>query len=237
MTTQFDDIAIITGASRGIGYATATLFLQHGWQVINTSRHPCDLSDVTNIQADFNAFDQAVVSQQLKKHLPTHARICLIHNASWYQHDRIDKLPMQNMSDSLTVGVIVPSQLNQYCLPHMISGSSILYLGSTLSEKAVKNAASYIVNKHAVVGLMRATCQDLDNRGIHTACVCPGFTDTEMLRSHIGDDPTVQRRLTDMVSARRFATPDEIAELLWSCAEQPVINGSVIHANLGQIAG
>ena len=41
---------------------------------------------------------------------------------------------------------------------------------------------SYVVSKHALVGMMRATCQDLAGREIHTACICPGFTDTEMFR-------------------------------------------------------
>lgn len=228
--------AIITGASRGIGYAAAALFLQHNWRVINLSRKTCDLQGVTNIHTDFNAFDPDAVQAQLKAHLSQSTQMCVVHNASWYQHDSVDALPLQNIVDSLTVGVTVPSQLTQYCLPYMATGSSIIYMGSTLSEKAVKHAASYIVNKHAVVGLMRATCQDLDNRGIHTACICPGFTDTEMLRSHIGTDPTVQQQLTQTVSARRFATPEEMAQTIWFCANNAVINGSVIHANLGQIA-
>eukprot|EP01043_Picozoa_sp_COSAG02_P056833 COSAG02_NODE_6801_length_3352_cov_170.007378_3_plen_92_part_00 len=52
------------------------------------------------------------------------------------------------------------------------------FVGSTLSEKAVANTASYVTAKHAMVGLMRATCQDLAAAAapVHTALVCPGFT-------------------------------------------------------------
>ncbi len=65
------------------------------------------------------------------------------------------------------------------------------------------------------------------------ACICPGFTDTEMLREHVPDEAM---EAVQAVSAYdRLIDPDEIAECLYWAANQPVINGSVIHANLGQI--
>lgn len=82
---------------------------------------------------------------------------------------------------------------------------------------------------------MRSTCQDLDNTGIHTCCVCPGFTNTQMLRDRIADKPEVIAAIEQQVCAKRLIEPNEIAELLFYCAEHPVINGSVMHANLGQI--
>jgi NAD(P)-dependent dehydrogenase (short-subunit alcohol dehydrogenase family) len=107
-------------------------------------------------------------------------------------------------------------------------------VGSTLSEKAVPNSFSYVLSKHAQLGMMRATCQDLMGRDIHTALVCPGFTDTEMLRTHLGDDPAVERMIAGMNSFNRLIKPAEIAELIRWAHHNPVINGSVLHANLGQ---
>ena len=54
--------------------------------------------------------------------------------------------------------------------------------------KAVPNSFSYILSKHAQVGIMRATRQDLMGKGIHTALINPGFTDTEMLQKHLNND-------------------------------------------------
>ena len=113
--------------------------------------------------------------------------------------------------------------------------SAIIYLGSTLAEKAVANSFSYVTSKHAVIGMMRATCQDLDGTGIHTACVCPGFTDTEMLQVHLGDDEDVLAGITKLSTFGRLITPEEIAATICFAALNPVVNGSVIHANLGQI--
>ena len=124
--------------------------------------------------------------------------------------------------------------LNQHLLPLMRTASSVLYIGSTLSEKAVANSFSYVTSKHAQLGMMRATCQDLMGSGIHTAMICPGFTDTEMLRTHLGNDPAVEAAVAGMNSFSRLIEPAEIAELVRWAHHNPVINGAVLHANLGQ---
>ena len=86
-----------------------------------------------------------------------------------------------------------------------------------------------------MIGMMRATCQDLAGSGIHTACICPGFTDTEMLRAHVGDSDEVLKMIGNMSSYSRLIEPVEIARSIEFAVANPVINGSVIHANLGQI--
>jgi NAD(P)-dependent dehydrogenase (short-subunit alcohol dehydrogenase family) len=83
---------------------------------------------------------------------------------------------------------------------------------------------------------MRATCQDLAGKGVHTACICPGFTETEMLRAHVGDSQDVLDSIAAGITFGRLIEPREIAEVLYFCARNPVVNGSVIHANLGQIS-
>ena len=125
--------------------------------------------------------------------------------------------------------------LNHALLPKMAEGSSIIYIGSTLSEKAVPNSYTYVSTKHAMIGMMRATCQDLAGTGIHTACICPGFTDTEMLRAHVGESDEVLAAIGSMSSYGRLIEPGEIARSIEFATANPVINGSIIHANLGQI--
>lgn len=117
----------------------------------------------------------------------------------------------------------------------MKSGSSLLYIGSTLSEKAVSNAFSYVTSKHASVGMMRASCQDLAGNGIHTACICPGFTDTDMLRQHVGNQQDVLDAIASMNAFGRLIDDSEIAEYIFWSHNNPVINGSVLHAHLGQL--
>jgi NAD(P)-dependent dehydrogenase (short-subunit alcohol dehydrogenase family) len=139
-----------------------------------------------------------------------------------------------SLREVLETNVVAVNSMNQLLLPALPRGSSLLYIGSTLSEKAVAGSFSYVLSKHAQLGMMRASCQDLMGTGIHTALICPGFTDTEMLRTHIGDNPEVVAAIGSMNAYGRLIAPEEIAELVVWSHGNPVINGSVLHANLGQ---
>ena len=225
---------LITGASAGIGLHTAETFLKDGYQVINLSRRRCPLDAVTQINCDLSepGFIEQI-SSQITSTLQQAEELVLIHNAARLTSDSAMETPSNHLREVVEVNLIAPNTLNYFAIPHMRPGSSILYVGSTLSEKAVPNSFSYITTKHAIVGMMRATCQDLAGRQIHTACICPGFTDTEMLRQHVPADFLEQ--IAAMSAYERLVHPKEIAETLSWAAQNPVINGAVIHANLGQI--
>ena len=227
---------VITGASRGIGLATARLFAADGARVVNLSRSPVALPGAVQISADLaDPGWDTLHADELRAAVAGSERICLVHNSGLLGKDSVDTLDGLQLARALQVNVVATQQLNRLLLPLMGAGSSILYVGSTLGEKAVAGACSYVVSKHAQIGLMRATCQDLAGRGIHTACVCPGFTDTGMLREHVGGDAGVLEAIARGVTFGRLVEPEEIARTLWFCAANPVINGAVIHANLGQV--
>jgi NAD(P)-dependent dehydrogenase (short-subunit alcohol dehydrogenase family) len=227
---------IITGGTSGIGLATVEFFKQKEWDVINVSRGLCPVNGVLNIQVDLSQKDiEIVLKSELSALLNSSDVTILVHNAANLRKDSLDTVDSISFRDVLAVGVIAPSLLNQIILPHMAAGSAIIYLGSTLSEKAVAGAFSYVVSKHATVGLMRATCQDLGDRQIHTACICPGFTDTPMLMNHLNHDQSIVQAIKGMNAQNRLIQPQEIAEVIYFAATHPVVNGALIHANLGQL--
>ncbi|CAA0092875.1 3-oxoacyl-[acyl-carrier-protein] reductase FabG [Zhongshania aliphaticivorans] len=229
-------VLILSGGSQGIGFATAKRFLAEGYTVLNLSRRAIELEGVQQVCIDMQERDWLDnCKDQLQACVKSADSVVLLHNAARHDSDSVRDLSAENFANVLQVNLVAPQQLNTLLLPHMKPGSAVLYMGSTLSEKAVAGCASYIASKHGVVGLMRATTQDLIGRGIHTACICPGFTDTAMLRGNLGDDPAVMSMVTGMVSYGRLIEPREIVDTLFFCAHNPVINGSVIHANLGQI--
>ena len=230
--------AIITGASSGIGAAAASMFLDAGFAVINISRRPCPVAGVTDLCGDLSdpksVQDLArTLALQLAETQPS--SVCLVHNAALMLKDTADSTDDSSLARVLQINTLAINNLNRELLPLMPSGSSVLFVGSTLSEKAVKGAFSYVVSKHAQLGMMRATCQDLMGRGIHTALVCPGFTDTEMLRNHIGQDQKIIEAISAMNSFGRLVEPEEIARLIFWSHSNPVINGAVLHGNLGQV--
>ena len=224
---------IITGASKGIGKATAARFVANGDRVINISRRPSDIQGIENVPIDLAGPGAIDSVDDLVNNLPLDD-IHLIHNAARLVNDSIRDVDAESFKAIININIIAPQILNQAILPKMAEGSSIIYIGSTLSEKAVANSYSYVSTKHAMVGMMRATCQDLAGSGIHTACICPGFTDTEMLRAHVGDSNEVLAEIGSMSSYGRLIEPAEIARTIEFATANPVINGSIIHANLGQ---
>lgn len=232
------DWAIITGASRGIGRAAAARFVAEGWRVMNVSRQACPEPGVLNLSVDLSVPGwEAPVERALGESLgqAPGGRVCLVHNAALYGHDDALSLTGAHLRRVLEVNVVAPAVLNALARPYLTDGSSILYVGSTLSEKAVRGAATYVTSKHALVGLMRATCQDLTGTRIHTVCVCPGFTDTEMLRESVGSSEAALAATAARHTQGRLIAPEEIADVLVYCARSPVLNGAVLHANLGQI--
>jgi NAD(P)-dependent dehydrogenase (short-subunit alcohol dehydrogenase family) len=225
---------VITGASSGIGLATAATFVEAGYHVINLSRKPCDLDGVVNVPCDLAECDSwDSITQPLLTGINGAKELSLVHNAAHLAHDTVQDAQPADLRRTYEINLIAPTILNRILLPSMGAGSSILYIGSTLGEKAVPGSFSYVTSKHASVGMMRSTCQDLAGTGIHTACINPGFTDTQMLRDHIPED--VLPDIAGMSTFGRLIDPAEIGKTVLFAAQSPVINGSVIDANLGQI--
>ena len=227
---------VITGGSRGIGKATCLYFQQQGYKIINISRSSIELPDAVQFFVDLSN-PNSIMQQKdlLLSELEDVEQVVLVHCAAAHNKDNIENVNHQKFTQNLAVNITSPSMLTQVLIPIMPAGSSIIYIGSTLSEKAVANAYSYTTTKHAVIGMMRATCQDLAGKGIHTVCICPGFTDTEMFRHHIDNNPNTLFAVTQKVAFKRLIAPQEISETIFFCAQNPVVNGTVFHANLGQI--
>ena len=225
---------VITGASSGIGHAAAQTFGTDGYQVINISRSGCDIDGVVNLTGDLaDPTSLPTISESMGAAVADADSLCLVHNAARLGHDTVQDIETDALRQIYEINLVAPAILNRLLLPHMTDGSSILYVGSTLGEKAVPGSFSYVVSKHASIGMMRASCQDLAGTGIHTACINPGFTDTQMLRDHIPQD--VMPDIAQMSAFGRLIEPAEIGKTLLFAAQNPVINGSVINANLGQI--
>jgi NAD(P)-dependent dehydrogenase (short-subunit alcohol dehydrogenase family) len=179
-------------------------------------------------------------------------RVSLVHCAGVHPADSLSSLAAAggggeeegSMLHALRVNVVAPALLSSALLPCLQRhgpGSSVVYVGSTLSEIGVAGRLSYTASKHAVVGLMRASVQDLFGSGVHSACVCPGFTDTPMLAQALdeagleGEElARVRGAIEGMSSAGRLVAPEEIARLVAFVAMNPALNGAVLHANLGQ---
>jgi 3-oxoacyl-[acyl-carrier protein] reductase len=232
-------LLVITGASKGIGLATAQLFVKEGWEVVNLSRGECPHNEVVTRKTDLLELSLPAYEESLSEYffevIPHPRRICLVHNAAAMIQDSALSVDANAMRTVFQLNVFSPATLNKLIAPLMSEGSSILYIGSTLSEKGVPGSATYVSSKHAIAGLMKVTCQDLKGRQVHTACICPGFTATEMLVQHLHSSPEAHQSILGMQTMGRLLEPIEIANFIHFCALNPSVNGAVLHCNLGQV--
>ena len=229
-------VLVVTGASKGIGLAAAKVFSSQGYKVVNLSRSACDLSDVFNVRVDMSDTSWLEShSSEILSIVGSPDQLVLLHNAAMMTKETVEDLSGETLRMVLQLNVVAAAELNTLLIPKMGKGSSILYISSTLGRKAVANTHAYVISKHAVIGQMRATCQDLVGSMIHTAAICPGFTETEMLKEHLGANPDVYEQITSGIAHHRLAQPQEIADCIFFCAQTPVVNGAILDANLGQI--
>lgn len=228
-------LAIITGASSGIGLATAKLFLKYQFQVINISRRITEDKNIIDMPCNL-AYESTItdVIDKLEPYLATAHEVCLVHSACKFSNDTADNCDIDSLKMSLAVNILAPSMLNRGVLHQLPSSSSVIYIGSTLSEKAVANFYTYITTKHATIGMMKATCQDLANKDIHTACIYPELAETELPNKHT-PDKSIQHQLDKENGLNRFIEPEEIARLILFAHQNPTVNGSILHANCEQI--
>jgi 3-oxoacyl-[acyl-carrier protein] reductase len=247
-TSLAPGVAVVTGASSGIGRAVAQHLVQRGWAVHNISRRPLDEPWAHNHVADA-AQPEALraAATTVAKSIGGPTRVAVVHCAGVHTSDSLGSIAassdgVSHMLHTFNVNVVAPALVSSVLLPCMAPGSSVVYVGSTLSEIGVAGRLSYVASKHAVVGLLRATVQDLFGKGVHAACVCPGFTDTPMLDDALeqqmglrGDElQRVRRAIEGMASFGRLVRPDEVAALVGFVVDNPALNGAVLHANLGQ---
>ena len=228
--------AIITGASRGIGAATAECFLNDGWQVINISRTNNSTENILNITFDLASKDQndyAALEKKIHPLLNEAECIAFVHNAGISTIDNINTIDLATFHNLLQINLISGMILSKMFLKYMKKGSSIILIGSILSEKSLPSSCSYTTSKHALVGFMRSLTQDVTAQGIHTCCICPGPTDTELLHQISKEIGQSVEEMAKIQLMGQLITPREIAELVYFCATHSIVNGDVIHANLG----
>ena len=130
--------AIISGASSGIGAATAQKFIELGYTVVNIARRKSPADNVINVSADLSTEGGAKhAAAQAAEAITAGSVVALVHNASLMLKDSVHDCSNDELMRVLAVNVGAVNTLNRELLPRMSAGSSVIYVGSTLSEKAV----------------------------------------------------------------------------------------------------
>lgn len=252
-----DKIALITGASRGIGQAVAQAYAAQGAKLCLLATDASRLSalqdalklppgdvlvqavDVRQRDAVFHAVQTA------EQHF---GRIdVLVNNAGIYKSRPFLDYQSQDFQDLLDVNLMGVVHLMQACLPGMQARRSgrIVNMASTAGKWGSRNQSAYNISKHAVVGLTRCVALEASPYSVTVNAICPGFVQTDMVENLKAQaaqsagasvDAFMQAALS-RVPLGRIITPEEIAAMAvyLGSDEASGITGQSMHIDGGMV--
>ncbi len=213
--------ALVTGASRGIGRASALALARAGAQVlVHYGRGAKEADSVVaeirhagaraqSVSADLAAPDGAHrLAAEVRRIIGDRLDI-LVANAGISKAAAIEETTVQDFDSLFAINVRAPYFLVQQLLATLGSGSSVVFLSSLAARASVGNLSAYAATKGAIDTLVRHFALALGERGIRVNAVAPGVVDTEMsnfTKTQAGRDVTLQ-----MQALKRIARPEDIA--------------------------
>jgi NAD(P)-dependent dehydrogenase (short-subunit alcohol dehydrogenase family) len=240
---------LVTGSTRGVGYATALKFLDRGAEVVV---HGKDQALLQSVIADLTekfrrrvkGFVGDLADRQAQDRLADFAGDLdvLVNCAGVYEPLTLVEADEDHWQRIIEVNLTAPWRLARALLPGLRrKGGVIVNVGSDSALLGYSGSLAYCASKGGLVGLTRALATELAPI-VRALCVCPGPIDTDMMRLSVAAQPdpaAARRQWQSFPLLRRFATSEEIAESILfaaspSCSYQ---TGSVIVVDGGTTAG
>lgn len=245
-------VALVTGASRGIGRATALALARAGHRVLALARSADLLEQLAAEAPRVQPLQASIDSPEGCTEAIEAARragpvTILVHNAGrggW--HDRpIWEQDREGWRASMAVNLDAPFELTRALVGGMVEEGwgRIVMVSSTAGQVGASSMSPYCASKHGVIGLMRSVAQDVAPHGITCNAVLPSWVRTEMA-DRDAEQEAVRRGMTaEEVWAERGAenpagrvvTPEEVADVIgYLCSDAAAaVNGEAITVSLG----
>ena len=225
---------IVTGASKGLGAATARALDEAGYEVVGLSRSGtcpagrgivCDMTDEAAVKAVFAqlADDPAPVAG-------------LVNNAGAHGQSASAEIDIADYERvmALNATAVVVASREAYPLLKRAGGGLIVNMGSVFDKLGVKEHLAYCVSKAAVGAITRCLAVEWAEDGISVVNVAPGYVETDFNRDFMRRD-AVKRWLERRIPAGRTGTPEEVAGLVAALFDMrsPYLTGETIYLDGG----
>lgn len=247
-----DRIAIVTGAAQGIGQSIAEVFAEHGAAVviadINLEKARKVAADITKGSGSHamalyvNVADKASVKAMVDETMQQFGHIdILVNNAGVLRPHYIIDLTEEDWDAVLDVNVKGTFLCSQAVAKVMIQQRSgvIINISSASGKKPDPKGAAYCSSKSAIIGFTRVLALELGPYGIRANAICPGATDTEMLRAVCEAVPGFYEQLVARTALGKIATPRDQANMALFLASDLAshVTGEAILVAGGELMG
>ncbi len=243
-------VAIITGASRGIGAATARAFAAEGAAVALAARDAAALQALANelsvsgcraIAIPTDVSDPNAVRRLVEQTVHAFGHLDLAFNnaaGGGQPPTRLADLPVEAYDSAIQISLRGVFLSMKYEIPAILAagGGAIVNMSSTAGLQGVGGLAGYVSAKHGVIGLTRSAALDYAGHNLRINAVAPGPINTERLG---GANEEAERAISRAVPMRRVGSMEEVARaVIWLCSDQAsFITGAVLTIDGGMLAG
>lgn len=242
-------VALVTGASSGIGAAIALEFAGAGWGIMAAGRDEERLAEVADESENIATWAGELGSSDDCDELIVDTieefgtLDCLVNSAGIYIPADITETSNDDWRTTMSINVDVPFYLSRSALPHLLRTSgSIVNIASDWGLQGGERALAYCASKGAIVLLTKAMALDHSGEGLRVNAVCPGDVDTPMLTANAEDRgidvATVLAEAAERSPNGRIATPEDVAALVVFLASDAAqhITGAAIPIDGGATA-
>jgi 3-oxoacyl-[acyl-carrier protein] reductase len=235
-----DKVAIITGAAKGIGFATAKRFAQEGAKVMIADVNPEAVKAAVDLIPGSEAYvmnvtDRASIEASIDQIMQRHGRIdILINNAGITQDARLVKMTEAQFDTVIDVNLKGVFNCTQLVVPHMLEAGkgAVVNASSVVGIYGNFGQTNYSATKFGVIGFTKTWARELGAKGIRVNAVCPGFIATEMVKAM---PENILKDIEGRSWLGRLGTPEEMANvyLFLASDEASYVNGIALEASGG----
>jgi 3-oxoacyl-[acyl-carrier protein] reductase len=237
-------VALVTGATRGIGQAIARKLAEDGATVVGTATSEDGAARISAAlkEAGNNGFgmvmdvsDPESVEQGLKQIVAeAGAPAILVNNAGITRDNLLMRLKEDDWSSVLETNLTSVYRTSKAVLRGMAKArwGRVINISSVVASMGNPGQGNYCAAKAGIEGFTRSLASEMSNRGITANCVAPGFIDTDMTRA-LGEDQ--REAMLANIPAGRLGAPEEVAAVVAFLASDAAgyVTGETIHVNGG----